>query len=108
MKLVDEGRKSCNVLATKKQGANRSREGERRTSYVTLDLGYAYVRGRGKRKTKKINGMEKRREKCRLLCKIFSGSNMSPIASDVYDFIFALPCVVFTAGTPIVLVRRKR
>ena len=64
MKLVDEGRKSCNVLATKKQGANRSREGERRTSYVTLDLGYAYVRGRGKRKTKKINGMDKNNNIC--------------------------------------------
>ena len=37
---VDEGKKSSNLLAMKKQGTNRSGEGGRRSCHVTQDLSY--------------------------------------------------------------------
>ena len=46
---VDEGRKSCNLLAIKMQGTNRSVEGGERACYVTPDLRYDYVGGREKK-----------------------------------------------------------
>ena len=46
---VDEGRKSCNFLAIKMQGMNRSGEGGRRACYGAPDLSYD-LEGEGKKK----------------------------------------------------------
>ena len=46
------------------QGTNRTREGGRRSSYVTPDMSYDYE-GEKKRRAKIINGMEKEKKKGR-------------------------------------------
>ena len=56
---VDEGRKSCNLLAIKMQGTNRS--GEAGGKSLLCDPGSELrLGGREKRRANKINGMGKK------------------------------------------------